>query len=246
MSDISNIIVNIEDYKDNWDVVVQKNKDGGDALQRNSHYWLLRKLALDDQPFSLNLYNKTMNTFEVGYGIYIRHPDKSKWYSNPKNCSRDQVSIAILSMVVMNDVVRLKRVAMDLLKRCGFHRNTQDGITGKPVMPDIVSPSELTSILRGLNTWILYPLIAFLDIGMLLDVLYFRKNNLYDYDNMLASQILVANSKYPTSLSKLSRYFYKRTDYKQRITDYYSESAGKNGIEPLGELYNVVNTKLIG
>lgn len=242
---IEQLLQKLEAYKDAWDIITQKDLDGGDSLQRNSHYWILRKLSGINDPFWKVMYKKTMDNFEIEPGVYMRHPNKNRWYSNPKNCSRDQLSIAILSMVACEDKPRLKRVALDLLKRFGFHRNIEDGVTGSLRTPDIIVPAELASILRGLNWWLLYPIITVLDIGLLLDLL-FRKKTIWDYDNMLASQILIANYKYPTLFSWLSKQLYKRTDYKERISNYYSEANGQNGIEPLGELYNVINERDIG
>jgi hypothetical protein len=80
----------------------------------------------------------------------------------------------------------------------------------------------------------------FLDLFLLGD-LYFRKKNSWDYDNMLASQIMVSNFRYKTPFSVLAKKLYAKTNYKETIVNYYD-----GGLPLLGELYVLVSKQLIG
>jgi hypothetical protein len=271
MIDLSNEIYALESNRDENRLLVQNSGDGGDSLQRNSHEAILRGLAraYNGNP-SLFFNQAVMNQFEVGFGLYVRHPDKSKWYSNPNNCSRDQIGIAAQSMVVTQDTARLWRLTLRILSRFGFMQNYYMGTdvptreeVNKTVslrwpkfirshivtlktkiapyrIPDIITPGMIATIIRGLNLWILYPALLFLDIFMLGD-LYFRKKNVWDIDNMTASQIMIANYKYPTPVARLVKRMYAQTDYKERIANYY-----KDGIPPLGDMYVKVAKEIIG
>lgn len=238
---VSKIIPKIDDFKDTWGLIVQEDSDGGDSLQRNSHYFILLRLAGVPKDQLKEHYRQIMNQFEIKFGIYRRHPDPDKWYSDTRNTSRDQISIAIQSMVMMSDWKRLLRVTLMLVLRLGFHQNYKNG-WGEPgtKLPDWLTIGEISMILRGLLGPLSVIPNTILDIFAFGD-LYFRKKQVWDYDNMLASQILISKHVYPTIFSKLIAKFYKKTDYIARIEHYHGTTGEyKNGIPPLGELYSVV------
>lgn len=86
---------------DSYAVIVQKDMDGGDTLHREGLYAFGQKIRYDyfnnavilegpiaRRPDSIQ---NIMDRFEVAPGIYVRHPDPSRWYSNPDATSRDQL-----------------------------------------------------------------------------------------------------------------------------------------------------------
>lgn len=79
--------MSFEPYLDEYGLIVQRDKDGGDAVYRNALYSVLAS--------DIKHWNLTRSRCEVAPGIWVRHPDKTKWYSDPSNCSRDQVAKAM-------------------------------------------------------------------------------------------------------------------------------------------------------
>lgn len=281
MSIVTNEMIDLildlnKNYTDSYGLITHKDGDSGDGLQRNATYHILKKLLTNDYyGLDIEAYRTSMDKFEVSPGIYVRHPDTSKWYSNPNNCSRDQISIALLAMCMFNDTARVNRFVLALIKRFGFFQNHHMGTgvqtieeveasTSKKIIlfrdlyikikqkviqyriPDVPTPSVITSILRSYRSYFFYPTILVLDLFLLLDVLVFRKNNTWDVDNMLAANILVANEVMKTPISMLAKYLYKKTDYKQRIYDYFTLHGTTDLCKPLGMLYTRVCKALIG
>src|SRR5437868_12480104 len=92
-------------YIDSYAVIVQKDMDGGDSLHREGMYAFGKKLSekIRYEPDTHQVYvekkllrrpaaeDDIMNQFEVEPGIYVRHPDRAKWYSNLDTTSRDQL-----------------------------------------------------------------------------------------------------------------------------------------------------------
>lgn len=175
-------------------------------------------------------------------GWYRRCADETKRASNPYAFSRDQKSILMLSMAAMGFRERLLDAYMAQVKRFGFHQNDQNyEDPSKFNFPDIMLPVETAVVIRGLNLWPLYPLLCLIDLGFLVDLLA-RKKGLWDYDNMMAQQLLYAVTKYPTPVSKLAMKLYLKTDFMDRIKHYHSLE--KNGIQPLYELFKLAYDKL--
>lgn len=282
MSIVTNEMIDLiidlnKNYTDSYGLITHKDGDSGDGLQRNATYHILKKLLSNDYyGLDIELYRTAMDKFEVKPGIYVRHPDVSKWYSNPNNCSRDQISIALLAMCMFNDTARVNRFVLALIKRFGFFQNhhmgtdvetleqVQAGLSQKlpefcklPIakilqkikqyrIPDVPTPSVISSILRSYRSYFFYPALIAIDLFLLLDVLVFRKNNPWDADNMLAANILVANTVMRTPISMLAMSLYKKTDYKEKIYDYYTLQGTTDLCKPLGMLYTRICKALIG
>lgn len=84
---------------DTYALIVQRNGDGGDTLQREGMYafgkWLRysqesNTVVIADPPERRNS-SSVMDRLEIRPGVFVRHPDPSKWYSNPATVSRDQL-----------------------------------------------------------------------------------------------------------------------------------------------------------
>lgn len=216
-------------------MVVQLNKDGGDSAYRTALAIVCLRLLGSDITASLYLRSLLDNAY-MGSGIWRRHPDQKEWYSDPNTFSRDQMAKVMLALFVMGAKATLGETVKAFLKRGLLHQNTQPNDTKerKPKFPDILSPGEVINFIRGYNLWVLYPLLTLLDAKFLTD-LYFRKKKPWDYDSLMAIDLVYAQKKMPTLLSKIAAYFYKKTDYKDRIRNNYADA--NNGIAPLGELY---------
>lgn len=224
-------------------IISQKDMDQGDSAQRTGLFWALTKL-LEIPKESVNSaindsYDSQMNKLTVSPGIYRRSPNPSYWGYKEDNLSRDQWAMLQTAFAVNNDHDRLKESMIQLVKRGFFHQNTRAGTDdpqNKWKMPDISLPNHLSTFIRGMNWWILYPLLLVFDLGFFLD-LYFRKNQKWDYDNMLAIQLLYANIKFKTPWSHFAMKKYDQVDALNCIHNYYRVDNGNNGIEPMYELY---------
>ena len=78
----------------------------------------------------------------------------------------------------------------------------------------------------------LYPILWINDLLFFGDLK--ARKGVTDYDNMLAQQLLYANTTMPTYFSQIALKKYLQTDWRQRIMAYHSPE--RNGIVPLGEL----------
>jgi len=224
-------------YIDSYAVIVQKDMDGGDTLHREGMYAFGKRLRLD---LNLNqVYVETVpkrrpasediiSRFEVSPGIYIRHPDPNKWYSNPETTSRDQVLPVIAYCAVAEDYPRLWRLFKATASRGMFAQNILrlgDGENEKKI-PD---PMHLNTaqFIRAGGWWTaaLYPALFFYDaieiVGTLLTALplhfkddhWIPRGKMQDDvdDNNIVVQHLLAAVYKPTPLSELNRYLYSIT-----------------------------------
>lgn len=248
------ILNRLRRYRDQWGLITQKDKDGGDTCQRTgSAYALMAALGCEvddrDKPLVEGfLYD--LDKLRVAPGRYVRHPIANEpvngrytpWYGNPNNFTRDQSVVLQAAMVLLGTTKELRELFEVRKKNKFLHFNTEsyDEIEEKVVkFPDIPAPIEFAQFIRGLDLWYLRPLLYILDLQLLTD-LYFRQRNirnLWDSDNMMLPVILSCLCKWPTFWGKLARKLYAKTDAANRYREYYSEAYGRNGINPLGDLY---------
>jgi len=224
-------------------IISQKDLDQGDSAQRTGLFWSLCKLLdIPYQNIELTIndsYDQQMNKLTVSPGIYRRSPNPNYWGYKSDNLSRDQWAMLQTAFAINNDKARLKESMLQLAKRGFFHQNTRagtDDTQNKWKVPDISSPNHFSTFIRGMNLWIAYPVLLVFDLGFLLD-LYFRKNQTWDYDNMLAIQLMYANIKFKTPWSHLAMKKYDKVGALNRIYNYYRVDNGNNGIEPMYKLY---------
>lgn len=171
---------------------------------------------------------ETIAKFEVAPGIYVRHPDPSKWYSNPDTTSRDQVLPVIAYCAAYEDYPRLWRLFKATAKR-GFFAQNLIRIGDNQTTKKIPDPMHLNAaqFIRAGGWWTapLYPFLLAFDsvelVGTLLSALplHFkddhwiprRKNeNDVDDNNIVVQHLLAARYK-PTPISELNRYLYSIT-----------------------------------
>ncbi len=222
-------------FIDAYAIIVQRDGDGGDSLQREGMYafgkWLV--LANGGQPTIFEIperqnASKIINKFEVSPGIYVRHPDPQRWYSDPDTTSRDQLVPLIAYCGAYRDYPRLWRFFKAVVKRGFFSQNIQRAgdVPKKWKTPDTFL-GHLGLFIRagGAYTDPLYPLLFVTDtidfIGTLLQHFplhftlsskRFRMKEMRDVDdnNAIIAHLMAAHFK-PTPISELDRYVYSLT-----------------------------------
>jgi hypothetical protein len=234
--------VTIQNYMDEWGLIVQKDGDGGDSAYRTALAATLFNMV--GVPMGgLMLTHNLISQCYLGSGIWRRHPDTGEWYSDPDTFSRDQMAKVMLALMVGGFEIHAKQTLWTMAKRLFFHQNIQknDSEEIQWKMPDIMSPGEWSNIIRGFDWWLLYPVLLILDLKFLAD-LHFRKQTPWDYDSLMAIDLAYANMVMPTWVSHYVAKCYRTTDWKERIMHNYADV--NNGIEPLGKLYVHVCDKI--
>lgn len=230
----------IDDFRDMFGLITQNDFDGGDTSNREGIFYTLLALhktrTFDDKGrLKSKGFERDLARLTTPEGTFVRHPDQTKWYSNPKCFSRDQHAALLLASASLKRKDLLWKVAKPIFKRFGFHQNTEEmGVGSKKVFPDIITPGEISVFFRGMFGKWAYPFLVIIDSILLLDNI-FRKQNLWDADNLIAARLMFELNNTPTFITKLNAKIYRRSDYKERIKFYYSLE--KNGIPPLGEYY---------
>jgi hypothetical protein len=229
-------------YIDTYGVIVQKDFDGGDTLHREGMYAfgkVIRFGLVNNEVFIENLPSRgpasayfrednPINKFEVSPGIYVRHPDPNKWYSNPDTTSRDQLLPVIATCAATEDYPRLWRLFSASVQRGFFAQNLLRIGEGET---DIKIPDpmhlNLAQFIRAGGWWTapFYHLLLVFDAvelaGTLLTAmpLHFvddhwiprwRNENDVDDNNIIVQHLLAALYK-PTPISELNRYLYSVT-----------------------------------
>ena len=226
-------------YIDKFNLITQRREagaDGGDTCHRVCNILLCAKLdgtqySFDNKPL-IESYYRCIGDFEITKDVYRRHPDTTKWYSLPENFSADQATMLLAAMLAFGDTERLKGFGKKLIERKGFHQNTHPNYE-KPgdkgyvtKIADIVRPSQIAIILRGMRAPVLYPLIFVLDLFLFIDIILNmfddyrsrKKGKRTDAYTMMTAILLTTKLKYDTLPAKLVRKLMRFTDYKSAIT----------------------------
>lgn len=257
---IALILSQMRNYRDQWNLLTQASKDGGDTAQRTgSLYTLLFALGqvADDKGVgTYQGFTEDLHRLRVAPGRYVRHPSSQDpingryipWYSNPNNFTRDQSVVLQSALVLSGDKDSLRELVQARKQNYFMHFNTESYDDSEEIRkhsPDIPSPIEFAQFIRGLDMWWARPLLYILDLQLLLDVFFrsLNKRNLWDTDNSMMPVMLSCLGKWPTFIGKLARYLYSKTDAPTRLAYYHSEM--NNGIEPLGDLYVLAFNRLI-
>lgn len=227
--------------------------DGGDSCCRNYTFHLrnaiLTKLGLPQSsstPMVANPY-KTIQALEVEEGVYVRNPSpdvltgQPKWYNNPATTSRDQLTPVICynAFVAFHHapagLPALGRLVHKCQSRVGFAQNNQTA-EGKSKVPDFMTP-DLWSISARAHGYIFYPVIAILDVFILLSILFklwapivkdgtfsLRLPGPTDTDDENTNNVLMAAQyTFDTPFSWLARKLYKRFRGQNVGNTYYGE-----------------------
>ena len=221
---------------DAYAIIVQRDLDGGDSLHREAMYAfgsylrydrLQNKVIVSPAPSERPSPSETISKFEISPGIYVRHPDPKKWYSNPETTSRDQLTPVIAYCAAYEDYPRLLRLFEEVAKRGMFaqnvYRNWDDGVAQGWKIPD---PMHLNTadFIRAGGWWTapLYPALLVFDsldlVGTVISLLplHWKDDHLFprwreegdvDDNNTIVKHLLAAEYK-PTPFSALNRYVY--------------------------------------
>lgn len=212
--------------------VKQADGDTGDSAQRVGTFFSLTGMLNIKQ--NLLKYDDAVNAHTAEPGLYRRSPLSSFWGYSTNNFSRDQWQALQLAFAVNGDKRRLCESMLRLVKNCFKHQNTHTGTDGnEKKFPDIAHPSHFAVFIRGMNWWILWPLLCILDLFLLGDLI--ARKYATDYDNMLAPQMLYANIKLQTPISKLAMLNYVKTNFVTCLEKYHSVQ--RNGILPFPALF---------
>lgn len=256
----------LEPFRDSRGALVQRDGDGGDSAYRTALYICLMFLS-GNQKSAGYQWDLWLKNFCVAPGLFRRHWDEKKWYSNPNNFSRDQFEKSFLAMLLLDWRMTLVTVARQFLFRLSFHQNIHKGTDCEGMkcykMPDLIGIGEIRNLIRTffLLYWAIWFAVCFkipggfmialfvpylilcaLDLGFVAD-LYFRKKQTWDYDSLMAIDLAYAQKRTPTPVSIWAASEYLKTDWKERILHNYSATA--NDIKSLGEFYVEVVEKIL-
>ena len=223
-------------YIDSYGLISQQDGDVGDSLHREGMYafgkWLIydrekNTIAINEIPERRDP-AQIMSKFEVEPGIYVRHPDPTRWSSNPDTTSRDQIIPVIAYCAAYQDYARLWRLFKATLERGMFAQNvldTGEGETQRKVPDTMIGHLGLFIRAGGYWTAPLYPLLMVTDladlVGTILEVVpvhweetgkRLRSRDLGDVDdnNSIIAHLMAVKFK-PTPISWLNRQVYAMT-----------------------------------
>ena len=231
-------------------IIAQKDLDQGDTSQRLGTLTALLAMTCKNQTEVDDMLHECGHTsldasfddLEATPGTYRRSPDPKQHGHDPRNESRDQLSVLKIGMAANGLTKRLLMVLVRHTLRLGFHQNYYDF---KYQIPDPPALGELAVYHRGLLGPVSWPLNHIIDVGYLVD-LALRKSDNWDVDNMLAINLLFANYKYPTLWSKIAMRIYLKTNFMSRLWNYHKDSDGNNGCEPLYWLFRLAFLDMYG
>jgi len=213
---------NLSDYLDDYDLVVQKDKDGGDTANKigllGVASYFLKDVTLKNY-VNNSLVKLIVSTEPL---LMVRNPKPRVFWSDPNHFSRDQQSAVVLGAALTDRLELVKDLAKAHLKRYGAYQNFQlfgktEDVNGKttPVKGDIASPEHLGYYARALNLYVFYPLLYVSDLFMLINSIVIVIKSHRDPDdtsndlNHIAA-LLFTKVKQPTLLSWLARQVYVR------------------------------------
>lgn len=180
---------NITDYFDNWGlIVILDTKDGGDTCA-NEFTVMYCSIMSDIEP------DRPLYKLEQLFSgqVPIRHPDKTKWYSEEQRTSRDQLRPLLYFLSVYRGAAaayyRSKIVKACVKNYFLFAWNKYpNGYAWHSDLPkrkvDFLGPEIWATFIRMYRLWFLWPLLCIFDIATLLSSLhkqlcFFAYNNAY-------------------------------------------------------------------
>lgn len=249
----------VEPYRDKWGMITQKDFDGGDASHRTGLFYLGLYLNYQDDTNTVKIIKKSflkdLNKIKKETGVFIRHPDKSKWYSSPENFSRDQTTPLIVALGLMGEKEEVKANLKNVLRNYGFYPNTLKNWTNqKKVFPldfqDFAAMSDYASYIRALDYPLLYPVLMIADSQLLGSAVIRVIMSHLDQDDSsddinFTTHLLQSEIVMPTPLSKLAKWIYKHKlvnyEYPKSTPifsywNYYFQHVGHNR-PPIDEIF---------
>lgn len=224
-------------FIDAYALISQQDSDGGDTLQREGMYafgrWLYYQndanaLVIEEIPGREDP-SAIMDKLEVEPGVFVRHPDPAKWYSNPQTTSRDQMVPVLAYCAAYKDYPRLWRIFKATVRRGFFAQNIlkiKNGLPDGYKIPDTML-GHLGLFIRAGGYWTapFYPVLFATDtislLGTMLQMiplhwverdrrLRWRESRDVDDNNSIIGHLVAAHFK-PTPISWLNRQLYSWT-----------------------------------
>ena len=214
----------INPYRDKFGLITQKDFDGGDASHRTGLFYLGLYLNYKEDENKViaiqKRFEEDLKKIEYKKGHFVRHPDPTKWYSNPKNFSRDQTTPLIVALGFLNKKDSVYENMIQLIESFGFYPNILKNWTNKEkVFPldyrDFAGLSDWGAYIRALEWKWAYPYLLISDtqlFGSSLIRLWFSHVDQDDSsdDLNLTIHLIQSDLVMPTPLSKLSKWIYKK------------------------------------
>lgn len=241
MNTYENYVANInqwtQEYFDEKGLYRQSKASGadqGDSCHHTHEFWIgvtLREQLLGDVKLRGAVIAAGLRPNITQYffrdGKLVRHPDTSKWYSDPANFSRDQMVPTQVYLGVRNHQGTLEETLLEqLTSGVVLYPNTKMNYTNakksilKGQLPDVLTPTCLARILRATfghsnraMQLLLKPFLFVLDGFLVLnslsqDLIYARQGQDYVDDNNHVIMLLQSRAVMPTSMGKLASYLY--------------------------------------
>lgn len=189
-------------YKDEHDLIVQSNGDGGDTAQREGMF----ACAVESIDRTGKWYSRVryvLNVLELKPGYFARHP-KQEPHCQINRLSRDNNDPLIILMGEAGDIVRLERHYKEHKRRWFRYQNLTD-------YPQLHTPSMWIRARRDASKKWLLPLF---DIGLLIasvaKVLSKRVNPDHVDDNNHIMRLIQAARVMDTCVARFARFVYRR------------------------------------
>lgn len=206
--------------------------------------------------------------YDAENNVFVRHPDASKWYSEPNRLSRDQLKplLNFLCIPKLNKAYRpyKKHLMVSHAKRGflfawntrkNFQYPTAEEHAQKSTpdvkwdykwkMPDLTGPEIWATYIRSfpLIAKILWPLLLILDLELLLSSVFIRLANLFGKDTAdQRNHILAvhfANKYTPTVTSYAARKLYGRRIPEAAMKKRFTDEPSQPPVDTfLAKLYN--------
>lgn len=225
------------EYFDQWNMIVQRNRDGGDSCQRMGMYafgYYLNICFNYDFDYrnwpngSFVAYHKALEKLECPNlpNEYRRHPDPTEWYSDSNRLSRDQLIPLIVGMSTTIAKERLGGLFKNHLHKrfllFATNNKPNDVPSSDPAwkMPDITFFSVWALYIRSFHDCknkymkFLQPLLWIFDLEILINSTiitikgHFNTEDTSDDLNHIIT-LLYALIVLPTPTAKLAKFIYK-------------------------------------
>lgn len=144
-------------YFDKFGYLTTKEQDGGDALHRESFARLVNYMMGEDLFGLKRTDDEFISDMRVSPGMWRRHPDQDKWYSNEWTTTRDQCVPLICWLRLSHRTELLDEIHRMLRSRMWFFPNNVNGWNDGPKkwwQPCDTMTPDLYAILMGENNWL--------------------------------------------------------------------------------------------
>jgi hypothetical protein len=238
MSNLQELIHNLESHFDSYGLPVTLSNDAGDSAHNIGILYTCLSALNTDTKIGYTETIKKLRPIENPQGFYVRHPDPTKWYSRYETFSRDQSAMLQCSMIMWGRIDLLWQLyRARWLYRQWMHFNTLESDGWVTKTADLPGIPELGLWIRGFNLWYLYPVLTVLDAAHILDVLWLNKLNTWDTDVKTLTYLQVAKRKMPTVCSYIATKLFKKYDKAiPNILNYYNNGSADNTVPFLGEI----------